>query len=380
MLSRCYPDSSANSSDDHEFVNMIEDIHISPERIATIKSHTAEDPNLQQLMSVIKQGWPETSSDTPEGAKPYFSYRNELTVQDGLNFRGNRLVVPSSIRKDMKQRVHAGHMGINSSLRRARDLIFWPGMSAEIRQYVESCPVCISMPDKQAAEPLRVTEVPDLPWKHLGSDLFSFEGRDYLVTTDYYSGFFEIDYLREPTSQNVINCMSQHFARHGKPRTLRTDNGTQYTSKEFKKFAAEWGFQHDTSAPGNSKANGAAEAAVKIAKRLMKKSLKAHENPYKGLLNIRNTPTEGTDSSPAQRLMGRCMLGDIPMSKALLIPSGDHMKDRLALENKKACVAGRHVDRRVVARSLYKSGVGYFPRPALGCLEGPFLRDKASGQ
>ena len=80
----------------------------------------------------------------------------------------------------------------------------------------------------------------------------------------------------------------------------------------------------------------------------MKKSQRAREDPYKGLLNISNTPTEATNSSPAQRIFGRRTLGDIPMAKSLLLPSGEHMKDRPALEKKKAKVAERHVDRRVL--------------------------------
>ena len=92
----------------------------------------------------------------------YFSYRDELTIQDGVIFRGERIVIPSSLRNSMKEKVHAGHISINSSLRRARDLIYWPHMSTDIRHYVETCGVCAIYADKHPAESMVMTEIPDL--------------------------------------------------------------------------------------------------------------------------------------------------------------------------------------------------------------------------
>ena len=126
----------------------------------------------------------------PNSLTPYFSYRDELTVQDGIILRGERVVIPAAMRPDIKVKVHAGHMGINSCLRRARELVFWPGMSSEIRQYIESYDTCATHSDKQAAEPLFMHEVHGRPWQKVGTDLLSFVGRNYLITVDYYSNFF----------------------------------------------------------------------------------------------------------------------------------------------------------------------------------------------
>ena len=76
--------------------------------------------------------WPENKASLPQSISVYFNYRDELSVQDGTVLRGERVVIPSSMRADMKRRIHAGHLGVNSCLRRARDVVFWPGMSSEI--------------------------------------------------------------------------------------------------------------------------------------------------------------------------------------------------------------------------------------------------------
>ena len=114
-----------------------------PDRLDRIRGATLLDTVLQELGTVIMEGWPNDRRRVSDRLLPYFSYRDELTIQDGVIFRGERIVVPTSLRHSMKEKVHAGYVGINSSLRRARDLIYWPQMSTDIRHYVETCGVCV---------------------------------------------------------------------------------------------------------------------------------------------------------------------------------------------------------------------------------------------
>ena len=62
---------------------------------------TSADHNLQVLMTVILQGWPLGKSSTPAEAQPYFNCHDELSVQNGIIFRGERIVVPSTFRHEM---------------------------------------------------------------------------------------------------------------------------------------------------------------------------------------------------------------------------------------------------------------------------------------
>jgi len=81
-----------------------------------------------------------------------------------------------------------------------------------------------------------------------------------------------------------------------------TDNGPQFTAEEFRKFAQKYDFEHVTSSSHYSWSNGKVEAAVKSAKRMLKKTRESEADQYLALLDIRNTPT--TDiPSPAERLM-----------------------------------------------------------------------------
>ena len=62
----------------------------------------------------------------------------------------------------------------------------------------------------------------------VGTDMFEFESRTYLATVDYYSGFFELDYLSSTKSASVITKLKSQFARHGIPDKLISDNGPQF--------------------------------------------------------------------------------------------------------------------------------------------------------
>ena len=97
------------------------------------------------------------------------------------------------MRREIKEKVHVGHLGINSCIRREKDMAYLPGVSTEIRQFVESCDTCASMPDKQSLEPLIMHEIPSRAWEKAATDIFTIDARNYLITVDYFSNFFEID-------------------------------------------------------------------------------------------------------------------------------------------------------------------------------------------
>lgn len=324
-------------------------------RLDDIRGATVKDETMQRLSKIITTGWPSDKNNLPAEVLPYYSYRDELTAQDGIILRGDRVVIPKSLRLDMKGKVHAGHPGINACLRRARQLIFWPGMSNDIRSYVETCDTCATHSVKQPQQPLQLHAVPNRPWEKIGIDLFKFNGRNYLMTIDYFSNFFEIDYLHETTSKEVIYKLKHHFSRHGIPDVVISDNGPQFASHEFRDFSKKWIFTHETISPGNSQANGLAEAGVKTAKSIMTKCLKSKEDPFLGFLNYRNTPSEGLETSPTQRLLGR-------QTKTLLPITRTALQQRTTVSNsfqkKKECRKFQTAERFIHRRSLPPLHVG----------------------
>lgn len=117
------------------------------------------------------------------------------------------------------------------------------------------------------------------------------------------------------------------------PDSIVSDSGSVFLSDEFRHFREKWGFEHYPSSAHHHQSNGKVELSVKTAKRMLRKCMKSGEDQYLGLLNIRNTPTQGVDSSPAQRLFGRRTKTIIPITNSLLHPNNQAISDTEKLKN-----------------------------------------------
>ena len=190
---------------------------MSEEWLLLIQKDTEEDDILQMLKAVIQKGWPEHKSNVPSIISPYFNMCDEMSIQDGLIFKGERVVVPRASRSELLRRIYSLHLGVNGFLNRARECLYWSGMTADIKNYVSTCEACREYERGQVKETMMSSETPNRPWQQVVADLFEFEGKTYLVTSDYYSDFFELDHLRSPSSLCVIRKLKAHFARHGIP-------------------------------------------------------------------------------------------------------------------------------------------------------------------
>ena len=143
-----------------EFTKELEEVDhraslpVSQERWQQIRHASANDPVLQQLRAIIHREWPETRSEIPQCLYSYFDVRDVLTVQNELFFKGQLLVVPAALRKELMAVVHSSHIGIEGCIRRARDTLYWPRMATELREYISKCDVCLAHRTGQAKEPL----------------------------------------------------------------------------------------------------------------------------------------------------------------------------------------------------------------------------------
>ncbi|UYV79919.1 K02A2.6-like [Cordylochernes scorpioides] len=284
------------------------------EMLTKIFEAQQEDTTLKAVVNYLEQGWPDKKK-MPQALLSYWHVKDELGVQNGLLMRSCRLVIPASMKLEILDKLHAGHFGITKTRLRARETVWWPGISEEIAETVRKCSVCIQEAVSKH-EPLIPTNFPTRPWQKIGMDLFKFENKWYLVVIDYYSRFPEVVQLDRLTANVVVRSCKSIFARHGIPETVVSDNGTQFgAAREFANFARQYGFTHVTSSPRFPQSNGMAEAGVKIAKLILKKN----QDPSLGLLEYRSTPLEN-GYSPAELLMGRKLRTTLPIAPENLNP------------------------------------------------------------
>jgi len=320
-----------------ETLNPLDALTVSSERLAQLQKATEQDAELQSLKTTVLVGWPEQKNEVPIPVREYWNYREEISLHNGILFKGQRIIIPKAIRPEIISRSHTSHLGIESCLRKARDSVFWPRMSSDIKEAISQCSVCAEFQPRNTKEPMQTSKVPDRPWSRVAVDLFTLQSKEYVVLVDYYSDFIEVQEINDTTSPTIIQFLKEQFSRHGIPDVLVSDNGPQLTSHEFRRFAEEWEFKHVTSSPHHHMSNGKAEAAVKVTKNLFKKALRDGRDPWLALLEYRNTPVETIGSSPAQRLMSRRTKTLMPTASALLRPQVvEGVENKIELKRQKA--------------------------------------------
>ena len=67
-------------------------------------------------------GWPSTIREVPSEIQPYWTFREELTVKDGIVLKGTHIVIPHKKCQAMLNLIHEGHLGMNKCKLRAKDL------------------------------------------------------------------------------------------------------------------------------------------------------------------------------------------------------------------------------------------------------------------
>lgn len=277
--------------------------------IDKFRSSFLKDPECMKLARQVKVGFPDNKQQLDEELHKFWTYRHQLSLAGDMILLGTRLFVPKDHRKEVLGILHAPHLGIEKTQKRARQVVFWPGITNDIRNLVTSCKRCIQFLPSQAKEPLK-QENPSGPMEVVYVDLFSADGYEYLVMSDKYSGWPMISALGKTgtSSAKLITILRNWFSAFGFPRKLVSDGGPQLRSAEFTGWLNSQGVYHFIASSYYPQSNGQAEAAVKTLKHfVMKVTQKGRLDSdafYMGLAELRNSPRlDGP--SPAQLMFGR---------------------------------------------------------------------------
>ncbi|GAB1610332.1 uncharacterized protein K02A2.6-like, partial [Argonauta hians] len=311
---------------------------IATTRLDQLRAATVHDPKLQKVIGYVLNGWP---SDVPTELMEYRQAKGELSLINGLLVHDTRIVVPERKRRFILEKLHETHQGLQKCRLNAQSAVWWPGLGQDLKEMIDTCRVCRENRPAQRREPLRPSPLPDRPWQKLGADLCTVENKDFLVVVDYYSLWLEVLPLRTTTANVIIRKMKQLFATHGIPEVLCSDNGPQFQCREFRDFAREYDFQQQTSSPGFPQANGEAESAVKIAKKLI-----SQQSLDLALLSYRATPHSATRVSPAEALMGRPLKTLLPILPERLLPRAQRDERIREADHQAKQSQKTHYDRR----------------------------------
>ena len=289
--------------------------------IERLKQAVANDKVQSILKQYIMNGWPRKfSSIDPRDAeilKPFHHVKDELTICDEIIMRYDRIIVPRELTGVIVNLAHESHQGITRTKQRLRELYWWPLMDKQVMAVVNSCLKCQNNDKsiKQKTAPLIPVPYPEKPWSKLAIDIVgpferaSSECRYAITLIDYYSKWPEVGFTSSVTTVKVITFLKTVFSREGFPDVIISDNGVQFTSKEFEHFLSTRGIEHGFSSLYYPQCNGAIERFNGVVKSTVQNAINLNkpwkQSMYEFLTVYRATPHATTGIAPSVLLHGR---------------------------------------------------------------------------
>ena len=197
------------------------------------------------------------------------------------------------------------HLGIEKMQHRARATVYWPGMDADIVEYVKRCKICTQHKATQHIQLMLPRDVPEAPWQDLAADFFNFKGKEYLLIADTFSKYPFASRMTTKTAETVIRKLTQLFSQYGNPKSLTTDNGPPFSSEVFAQFMNTQRVEHITSSPHYLKSNGFIERQVKTMKTALATATTSGKTLDDVLLSLRSSPIGPNLPSPREILHNR---------------------------------------------------------------------------
>ncbi|UYV70936.1 hypothetical protein LAZ67_8001165 [Cordylochernes scorpioides] len=182
------------------------------------------------------------------------------------------LVVPKKRRKEIMSEYHNhmlnGHLGVARTTYRLKNKHYWPSMLKDVSEFVKTCHLCQSRKGSNLSPSglLQPNPPDNYPFERIGIDFVgplpsTKRRRKWLIVfTDYYTRYAETKTVSEATVKEVSTFLiEQIFSRHGAPRFLISDRGSQFTSNLMKEVMKMWKVKHCFTTSYHPQTNGLTE-------------------------------------------------------------------------------------------------------------------------
>ena len=203
---------------------------------------------------------------------------------------------------------HQGHQGIVRTKQLLRNHVWFPDLDKKVEAAVKTCLKCQINTDSTKFSPLSMSKLPDGPWEELSIDFYGplKNGKYLMVIIDDYSRYPLIKLITSTAAKTIIPALQDILGTFGIPKTIKSDNGPPFNSREFGLFSQNEGFTHRRIRPLWPRANGICERFMKNLTKVVK-NCSIGQNKFEiELLNFlrsnRAAPHPSTKFSPNQLL------------------------------------------------------------------------------
>ena len=109
------------------FTNSCSQLHY--RKLSTASRQTCNEPNQEEickgatlplLTKYIRDSWPKDQKKLPKELHSYWNYQDELSMEDGILLKSNRILIPYTTQMEMLDLIHEGHQEIKKCLLHSR--------------------------------------------------------------------------------------------------------------------------------------------------------------------------------------------------------------------------------------------------------------------
>ena len=251
--------------------------------LETLIKETAADPDLIEVQCCIED------NNTQAIPDDYKQVAKKLTHRWGITMADDRIIIPKSLRYAALNALHFGHSGINKMCNDAV-IFWWPNMRADIEKKAKTCSACLNAgknlktqlpsteklklePPKYPGEEIQIDFTGNLNSKHLDSSPF------ILVAVDKNSRWPVAKMFKNTNHDTVITFLREYINVYGVPKTIKSDNGSDFISKEYKSFCKEYNnIIRKYGTPNLHTGTGLVERAIQSLMNLTKTNLEETQN------------------------------------------------------------------------------------------------------
>ncbi|KAK7166228.1 hypothetical protein R3I93_006107 [Phoxinus phoxinus] len=245
----------------------------------------------------------------------------------------HQIVVPLTFRPHVLSLAHdhpwSGHLGITKTYDRVLQHFFWPGLKSDVVRYCKTCHICqISGKPNQVVPPAPLCPIPAVgePFERVLVDCVgplprAKSGCQYLLTIMCVATRFpEAIPLRNITAKTVTKTLTKFFTTFGLPRTVQTDQGSNFLSRVFRTSLKALGVSHVVSSAYHPESQGALERWHQTLKSALRKYCIETGNEWDDgvplvLFAVREARQDSLGFSPSELVFGHNVRGPLKMLK-----------------------------------------------------------------
>ena len=248
-----------------------------------------------------------------------------LKMKRGLLFRQvedkgetiEQLVLPTRYRTEVMKGLHndIGHPGRERTTKLVRERFYWPGMTAEVDQWITRCERCLKRKSGVDRAPL-INVHTSYPLELVCFDFLTLETSkggfsNILVVTDHFTKFALAIPTRNQTAKTTAEAFYNEFiVRYGVPTRLHSDQGANFESEIIKELCRLTNMKKSHTTPYYPQGNVLAERFNRTLLDMLGTLEKEQKKDWKKYINslvfaYNCIPHTSTTVSPYELMFGR---------------------------------------------------------------------------